>query len=134
MSQTDTVLKLLRKAKSHGVANYTFFNNRILRASERIRELKADGYTIVTSRDRLPNGKATNVYRYTLIEEETKKEVVATIMKPRNVKIAWWHKRRIRSLFKDRYGLEELYLMYKEVIPYNQLRGIVQGVRRNEKI
>jgi len=55
-------------------------------------------------------------------------------MKPSHVKVAWWHKRRIRSLYKDRYGLEELYLMYKEVIPYNQLRGIVQGVRRNEKI
>ena len=73
MSQTAKVLQLLKNAGKHGVPNYTFFDNRILRASERIRELKADGYSIVTSRDYLPNGRATNVYRYTLIEEEKKK-------------------------------------------------------------
>lgn len=70
MSQTDTVLKLLRKAGSKGVPNYTFFNNRILRASERIRELKQDGYEIITERDRLPNGRSTNVWRYILIEDK----------------------------------------------------------------
>ena len=72
MSQQEQVLKLLREAGQQGVPNFVFFNNRILRASERVRELKADGYNIETSRDKLPNGRSTNVFRYTLIEVEDK--------------------------------------------------------------
>jgi len=52
----------------------------------------------------------------------------------KEVKLGWWVKRRIRKLFKERYDLEELYIMYKCIIPYSQLRSIVQGVKRWEKI
>lgn len=72
MSQTNEVLQLLRKAGQKGVANYEWHNYRILRQSARIGELRAEGFNIICERDRLPNGRATNVYRHILIEEKKK--------------------------------------------------------------
>lgn len=71
MSQTTKVLKMLRKAGQRGVPNYKFYSNRILRPSARIAELRADGYNIIAERQHLPNGRATNVWNYVLIEEKT---------------------------------------------------------------
>ena len=50
------------------------------------------------------------------------------------VKLHHTHKNRIRKLYKERFGLNELYIMYKEKIPYSQLREIVKGIKRNEKV
>ena len=72
MSQTAIVLKLLRKAGKRGVPNHEFYKHRILRSSARLGELRAEGFNILCERDYLPNGRATNVFRYILIEENTK--------------------------------------------------------------
>lgn len=70
MSQTAQVLKMLQKAGQKGVPNYEFPKHRILRSSARLGELRAQGYDILCERDYLPNGRATNVFRYILIEEK----------------------------------------------------------------
>lgn len=69
MSQTNLMLKLLRKAGQKGVPNYTFPAHRILRYSARINDLRKEGYDILCERLRLPSGRATNVFVYTLVEE-----------------------------------------------------------------
>lgn len=74
MSQSSTIIKMLRKAGQRGVYNYQFPEARILRYSSRIRELRADGYNIVCERIKLPNGRVTSVFRYILIEEVLKKK------------------------------------------------------------
>ena len=73
MSQSTSILKMLRKAGSKGVKNYQFPMNGILRYSARIGELRAEGFNIVAERVRLPNGRATNVFTYVLIEDKKKK-------------------------------------------------------------
>lgn len=70
LTQQEQVIKLLRKAGSKGVPNYAWYQNRILRPSARIGELRADGFNIYCERERLPNGRATNVFRYYLIEDK----------------------------------------------------------------
>lgn len=69
-SQCSKMLKLLRKAGLKGVRNYQFVRHRILRYSARIGDLRNEGYDIKCERMYLPNGRATNVYRYVLIEED----------------------------------------------------------------
>lgn len=49
------------------------------------------------------------------------------------IKLARRHKDRIKKLFSERYTIEELAIMYK-VIPYKQLRSLVRGVKRQERI
>ena len=73
MSQTSKVLKMLQKAKHHGVKNYEFPMRGILRYSARIGELRAEGFNIVAERQKLPNGRSTGVFTYILIQEEEKK-------------------------------------------------------------
>lgn len=68
MSQTSEIIKLLRENSKHGTPNYMFPARRILKYSSRISELRKDGYNIYCERDRLKNGRATNVFRYFLIE------------------------------------------------------------------
>ena len=69
LSQSSKVLKMLREAGNKGVANYEFPRHRILRLSARLGELRAEGYNIYCERQRLPNGRATNVWRYYINEE-----------------------------------------------------------------
>lgn len=69
MSQEAKMLKMLRKAGQRGVENYKFPANKILRYSARINDLRQDGYNILCERVRLPNGRATNIFRYVLVEE-----------------------------------------------------------------
>lgn len=69
LSQQGKILKLLRQAGKKGVPNYKFPRHNILRLSARLGELRADGYNIYCTRDYLPNGRATNVWRYYLSEE-----------------------------------------------------------------
>ena len=73
LTQTSKVLKMLWKAGKRGVPNYKFYENRILRPSARIAELRADGYNIVAERQQLPNGRYTGIWFYKLIEEDKKK-------------------------------------------------------------
>lgn len=70
MSQTSKVLKMLRKAGSKGVPNYKFPAAKILRYSARIGELRSEGYNIYAERVLMRNGRASNVFKYILIEED----------------------------------------------------------------
>lgn len=73
LSQEARILKLLRKAGNKGIANYEFPRQRILRYSARIGNLRNDGHNIYCEREYLPNGRATNIYRYYLYEDSKKK-------------------------------------------------------------
>lgn len=70
MTQSSEALKLLKKAGKHGVMNYTFPQHRLLRYSQYISDLRDEGYTILVERQYLPNGRATNVWKYTLLENK----------------------------------------------------------------
>lgn len=67
MSQTETVLRMLRKRPVHGVRNYEFADTGILRYSSRICELRRQGYHI-TSERLFYDGKATGTYVYKIVE------------------------------------------------------------------
>lgn len=69
-TQTGRILQLLKDNKVHGVTNYQL--SRIsLNYTKRLSELRLDeGHNIITTRDRLKNGRASNTYRYFLVEEE----------------------------------------------------------------
>ena len=73
ISQTGRMLKMLKRAGGRGVANYTFPQYGILRYSARVQELRVEGHNILVTRETLPNGRASNVFRYTLIEEDEKR-------------------------------------------------------------
>lgn len=70
LSQEARLLKMLWKAGSRGVPNYEFPKHKILRYSARIGDLRKAGYNIACERDYLPNGRATGVFRYYIIEED----------------------------------------------------------------
>ena len=70
LTQTQRLLKLFRQRGNKGVANYEFYQTGILRSSARIAELRQDGFNIMAVRQSLPNGRATNVWKYFLLEEE----------------------------------------------------------------
>lgn len=74
LPQTSRLLKLLWKAGSKGVPNHAFYKHGILRSSARIAELRADGYEIMAVRQYLPNGRATNVWNYVLVEQDQTKK------------------------------------------------------------
>lgn len=69
MSQEQRIIKMLRKAGNRGIANYEFPKHRILRLSARLGELRKQGYNIYCERVFLPNGRATNVFKYYLGDE-----------------------------------------------------------------
>lgn len=73
-TQEGRVLKMLHDAGSRGVTNFQFANARILRYGGYIHELRNEGHNILTERDRLPNGKVSNVWRYTLIDQPQPKK------------------------------------------------------------
>lgn len=74
-TQTTRVLKLLRSNKVQGVPNYKFARAGMLRYGAYIKDLRDDGYNILTQRDKLPNGRASNVWRYFLLEDEVRKYI-----------------------------------------------------------
>lgn len=77
-TQQTKILNLLRKTPT-GVPNYRFPQIGILKYSSRITELRHDGYNVYCERDRLPNGKATSIYRYFLNEQPKKTKLVDRI-------------------------------------------------------
>lgn len=70
LSQEGIVLRALRKAGKHGVANYKFPELRVLCYTKVISDLRKDGYNITRERVKLPNGKSTQVHKYFLMEED----------------------------------------------------------------
>lgn len=71
--QTDKMLKMLRKAGKRGVENYKFTEVRMLRYSSVVQDLRAQGHDIYVERVFLPNGRATNVYKYYLNEPKAER-------------------------------------------------------------
>ncbi len=69
-TQEQRIFNAIKNSKNmHGVSNWEL--SRIaLNYTMRISELRKDGYNIMATRDYLPNGRATNTFRYHLIEEE----------------------------------------------------------------
>lgn len=67
MTQRDIVLKALRDAGDRGVHSFEFLELQIPRAAARVLELRENGHTITSTRERL-NGDAEGV-RYRLIEQ-----------------------------------------------------------------
>lgn len=67
--QTSKMLKMLKRAGSRGIENYKFAKAGMLRYSSVVSDLRNDGYDIFVERVYLPNGRATNIYRYFLLEE-----------------------------------------------------------------
>jgi hypothetical protein len=55
-----------------------------------------------------------------------------TEIDPRQVKIHWTHKARIKTLYKDGFSIEELALMYR--LPYWYIKGLSRGVKRMERV
>jgi hypothetical protein len=68
LDQSTRILKLIRKNNKYGVPNY-MLSSISLKYSSRIAELRQDGHNIIAVRDRLPNRRASNVWRYFLVEE-----------------------------------------------------------------
>lgn len=68
-SQHARILKMIR-AHKNGCPNYKFANNGILDYTARISELRKEGHIIYCERQKLPNGRATNVFNYFLNEED----------------------------------------------------------------
>lgn len=69
MSQTDNIIKLLRKRPKMGATNWEL-SQISLKYSSRIAEARADGVHIQAVRTFLPNGRATNTWKYYLIEDK----------------------------------------------------------------
>lgn len=63
------MLKMMRRAGSRGVKNYEFTEAHILNYKARKSELSEEGYNILVEREKLPNGRYSNVWFYILIEE-----------------------------------------------------------------
>ena len=50
------------------------------------------------------------------------------------MKIHYTHIKRIEQLFKERFNLTELHIMYKGKIEWSTLRSITSNIKRNEKV
>ena len=65
LSQEQRVLRTLIKADTFGVTNYQL-SRLALKYTSVVSELRKEGHNIVCVRERLPNGRASNTYRYYL--------------------------------------------------------------------
>ena len=65
LSQEQRVLRTLIKADTFGVTNYQL-SRLALKYTSVVSELRKDGHNIVCVREKLPNGRASNTYRYYL--------------------------------------------------------------------
>lgn len=70
MTQEERMLKALKKAGRRGIPNHKFHDLRILSHTKIISNLREDGHVISKELVRLPNGRSTGVYVYTLEEQE----------------------------------------------------------------
>ena len=62
---------MLRKAGKHGLENYKFPQQGILRYSARIADLRAEGFNVYCERV-VVDGRHTGTFKYFLIEEKPK--------------------------------------------------------------
>ena len=67
LSQEQRVLRALTKADKFGLTNYQL-SRLALKYTSVISDLRKEGHNIVCVREKLPNGKASNTYRYYLNE------------------------------------------------------------------
>ena len=65
LSQEQKILRTLIKADTFGVTNYQL-SRLALKYTSVVSELRKDGHNIVCVREKLPNGRASNTYRYYL--------------------------------------------------------------------
>lgn len=69
LTQHAKILRMLRRHKRRGVANYKFPQAGILCANKRIQELREEGYNIRAERQE-HRGRLTGVWKYYLTEEK----------------------------------------------------------------
>lgn len=50
------------------------------------------------------------------------------------IKLHWTRKREMKRLYSEGFTTDELYLYYKGIVPTEQLRAVVRGVKRRERI
>ena len=65
LTQEQKILRTLIKADTFGVTNYEL-SKLALKYTSVISDLRKNGHNIICVRDRLPNGRASNTYRYYL--------------------------------------------------------------------
>ena len=65
LTQEQKILRTLIKADTFGVTNYQL-SKLALKYTSVVSDLRKEGHNIVCVRDTLPNGKASNTYRYYL--------------------------------------------------------------------
>ena len=65
LSQEQKILRTLIKADTFGVTNYQL-SRLALKYTSVVSELRKEGHNIVCVRKKLPNGRASNTYRYYL--------------------------------------------------------------------
>ena len=65
LTQEQRVLRALIKADTFGLTNYEL-SKLALKYTSVISDLRKNGHNIICVRDRLPNGRASNTYRYYL--------------------------------------------------------------------
>lgn len=68
MTQTGKILKAL-KANKNGIENWKLAQI-TFKFNSRISDLRKEGYVITAVRQTLPNGRASNTYKYYLVERE----------------------------------------------------------------
>ena len=65
LTQEQRILRALIKADTFGLTNYQL-SKLALKYTSVISDLRKNGHNIICVRDRLPNGRASNTYRYYL--------------------------------------------------------------------
>lgn len=68
-TQSTKIVKLLKRRPIKGATNWEL-SQISLKYSSRIAELRQDGVNIIAVRQFLPNGRATNTWRYFINDEE----------------------------------------------------------------
>jgi hypothetical protein len=69
LTQGSRVLKAIKSSGNRGVENWKL-SRLALKYTSVISELRKDGHNIIAERQYLKNGRASNTYRYFLIDED----------------------------------------------------------------
>ena len=65
LTQEQRILRALIKADTFGLTNYQL-SKLALKYTSVVSDLRKDGHNIICVREKLPNGRASNTYRYYL--------------------------------------------------------------------
>ena len=71
LTQEQKILRTLIKADTFGVTNYEL-SRLALKYTSVVSDLRKEGHNIVCVREKLPNGRASNTYRYYLSKVKEK--------------------------------------------------------------